>query len=53
MQLTATNSTKSEGLVVGENISMGDLKGTLEMIIKKMFGEDRKIQSSSIILPIH
>lgn len=24
-----------EGLVVGENISMGDLKGTLEMIIKK------------------
>ena len=33
-----------EGLVVGENISMGDLKGTLEMIIKKMFGEDRKIR---------
>lgn len=33
-----------EGLVVGKNISMGDLKGTLEMIIKKMFGEDRKIR---------
>jgi len=33
-----------EGFVVGENISMGDLKGTLEMIIKKMFGEDRKIR---------
>lgn len=33
-----------EGLVVGENISMGDLKGTLEMIIKKMFGEERKIR---------
>lgn len=33
-----------EGLVVGKNISMGDLKGTLEMISKKMFGEDRKIR---------
>lgn len=33
-----------EGLVVGKNISMGDLKGTLEMIIKKMFGEERKIR---------
>lgn len=33
-----------EGLVVGKNISMGDLKGTLEMIIKKMFGEDRQIR---------
>ena len=33
-----------EGLVVGKNISMGDLKGILEMISKKMFGEDRKIR---------
>ncbi|CAZ55621.1 phenylalanine--tRNA ligase subunit alpha [Streptococcus suis] len=33
-----------EGLVVGENVSMGDLKGTLEMIIKKMFGEERQIR---------
>ncbi len=33
-----------EGLVVGKNVSMGDLKGTLEMIIKKMFGEDRQIR---------
>lgn len=33
-----------EGLVVGKDISMGDLKGTLEMIIHKMFGEDRKIR---------
>ncbi len=30
-----------EGLVVGKNVSMGGLKGTLEMIIKKMFGEER------------
>ena len=33
-----------EGLVVGEKISMGDLKGTLEMIIKKMFGHERQIR---------
>lgn len=33
-----------EGLVVGKNISMGDLKGTLEMIIKKMFGDERSIR---------
>ena len=33
-----------EGLVVGKNISMGDLKGTLEMISQKMFGADRKIR---------
>ncbi|EHI69715.1 phenylalanine--tRNA ligase, alpha subunit [Streptococcus ictaluri 707-05] len=33
-----------EGLVVGKHISMGDLKGTLEMIIKKMFGEERRIR---------
>lgn len=33
-----------EGLVVGKEISMGDLKGTLEMIIKKMFGDERKIR---------
>ncbi|MFU2193446.1 phenylalanine--tRNA ligase subunit alpha [Streptococcus pluranimalium] len=33
-----------EGLVVGENISMADLKGTLELISQKMFGADRKIR---------
>lgn len=33
-----------EGLVVGENISMADLKGTLQMISQKMFGAERKIR---------
>jgi phenylalanyl-tRNA synthetase alpha chain len=33
-----------EGLVVGKNISMGDLKGTLELILKKLFGEDREVR---------
>ena len=33
-----------EGLVVGENISMSDLKGTLEIFAKRMFGEKREIR---------
>ena len=33
-----------EGLVVDKNITMADLKGTLELVIKKMFGEDRQIR---------
>jgi phenylalanyl-tRNA synthetase alpha chain len=33
-----------EGLVIDENISMSDLKGTLEIFAKKMFGNDREIR---------
>lgn len=33
-----------EGLVVDKNITMGDLKGTLEMFAKNMFGEETKIR---------
>ncbi len=33
-----------EGLVVDKNVTMGDLKGTLEVMMKKCFGEDRKIR---------
>ncbi len=33
-----------EGLVVAENITFGDLKGTLEMFIQKMFGYDMKVK---------
>ncbi|MDF0478832.1 phenylalanine--tRNA ligase subunit alpha [Vagococcus sp. PNs007] len=33
-----------EGLVVDKNITMGDLKGTLEVVMKKMFGDDREIR---------
>ncbi|MCO6527997.1 MAG: phenylalanine--tRNA ligase subunit alpha [Lactobacillus sp.] len=31
-----------EGLVVDKNITMGDLKGTLEMMTRHVFGQDRK-----------
>jgi phenylalanyl-tRNA synthetase alpha chain len=40
-----------EGLVVGENIRMSDLKGTLEVFAKKMFGEDREIRLRPSFFP--
>lgn len=40
-----------EGLVVGENISLADLKGTLEIFAKKMFGEDRLIRFRPSFFP--
>ncbi len=40
-----------EGLVVGENISLSDLKGTLEIFAKKMFGENREIRFRSSYFP--
>ncbi len=33
-----------EGLVVDKNITMGDLKGILELFAKRMFGEETKIR---------
>lgn len=33
-----------EGLVVDRGVTMGDLKGTLEMFAKKMFGEDTRVR---------
>lgn len=33
-----------EGLVVDKGITMGDLKGTLETIMKRLYGEDAKIR---------
>lgn len=40
-----------EGLVVGKDVSMADLKGTLEMFAKKMFGEKREIRLRSSYFP--
>ena len=45
--LDATHSPlfhQLEGLVVDKGITMGDLKGTLEIFAKKMFGENTKIR---------
>ena len=33
-----------EGLVIGENITVADLKGTLELMIKELFKNDAKIR---------
>ena len=40
-----------ETLVVGENITMSDLKGTLDLVAKKMFGEKREIRLRSSYFP--
>ena len=40
-----------EGLVVDENISMADLKGTLEIAIKKIFGNDREVRFRPSFFP--
>jgi phenylalanyl-tRNA synthetase alpha chain len=40
-----------EGLVVGENIRMSDLAGTLEVFAKKMFGKDREIRLRPSFFP--
>ena len=42
-----------EGLVVDKHITMSDLKGTLQLFVQKMFGDSRKIHTTSFILPIH
>lgn len=33
-----------EGLLVSENVTVADLKGTLEFFVHELFGEDRKIR---------
>jgi len=33
-----------EGLVVAEKISMGDLKGTIQVFTKRLFGEEREVR---------
>ncbi|MFA5542681.1 MAG: phenylalanine--tRNA ligase subunit alpha [Bacilli bacterium] len=40
-----------EGLVVGENITMSDLKGTLLTISKNLFGEEREIRLRPSFFP--
>ncbi|WP_040981775.1 phenylalanine--tRNA ligase subunit alpha [Oceanobacillus jeddahense] len=40
-----------EGLVVDKNITLSDLKGTLDVFAKKMFGEDREIRLRPSFFP--
>jgi phenylalanyl-tRNA synthetase alpha chain len=43
--------TQIEGLAVDENITMSDLKGTLSILVKKMFGNDRNIRFRPSFFP--
>ncbi len=40
-----------EGLVVGENITLADLKGTLELMARSMFGPEREIRLRQSYFP--
>ncbi len=40
-----------EGLVVGENITVGDLKGSLELLARSMFGSAREIRLRQSYFP--
>ncbi len=41
-----------EGLVVGKNISLSDLKGTLELVAKHEFGQDRETRLRPSYFPL-
>lgn len=43
--------TQVEGLVVDKDISLADLKGTLEILAKRLFGEDREIRFRPSFFP--
>ena len=44
-------SYQIEGLVIDENINLGNLKATLEMFLKRMFGEKRTVRFRSSYFP--
>ena len=43
--------TQIEGLVIGDDIRMSDLKGTLSLFAKKMFGDEREIRLRPSFFP--
>src|SRR5699024_11897896 len=43
--------TQIEGLFVDKHVRMSDLKGTLDVFAKKMFGEDREIRLRPSFFP--
>lgn len=43
--------TQVEGLVVGEHVSLADLKGTLFAFARELFGEDRKVRFRPSFFP--
>ena len=45
--------TQVEGLVVGEGISLADLKGTLFALVRELFGAGRKLRFRPSFFPVH
>jgi phenylalanyl-tRNA synthetase alpha chain len=43
--------TQVEGLVVGEDVTLADLKGTLDIFVKELFGQDRKVRFRPSFFP--
>ena len=43
--------TQVEGLVVGEDVTLADLKGTLTAFVKELFGTDRKVRFRPSFFP--
>ena len=43
--------TQVEGLVVGEDVTLADLKGTLTAFVKELFGADRKVRFRPSFFP--
>ena len=43
--------TQVEGLVVGENVTLADLKGTLDVFVKELFGQERRVRFRPSFFP--
>ena len=43
--------TQVEGLVVGEGVSLADLKGTLTAFVRELFGESRRVRLRPSFFP--
>ena len=43
--------TQVEGLVVGENVTLADLKGTLDVFVRELFGQDRRVRFRPSFFP--
>ena len=43
--------TQVEGLVVGEDVTLADLKGTLDIFVRELFGQDRKVRFRPSFFP--
>jgi phenylalanyl-tRNA synthetase alpha chain len=43
--------TQVEGLVVGEDVTLSDLKGTLDIFVKELFGQNRSVRFRPSFFP--